>query len=472
MERSPETRWQLPFTVGLVLLALCQAITSYRALRELEAPGNYDTAYYFCVGRNLATGRGLTDRMVWHYLGPLAPPGRPAGDYWMVGWPIVLGALMTVFGHSSRDAFRICAGLSIFLPLLACRISWRLRASPGLALLTGFLVCAQTRLNQSNVTTDVTLIYQLIVLLGLGLAPAILRGEGTRADWCVKGMTLALPIWLRSMDELYIVKSDPSVTAWRSQGFRQILAERVHCARVLTYQLLIQIAWPLLLMAATGMIAGCRQRRVGILCLSLFLLLSAVVPTLLVPFGTNPDRLVMHALPILCILAASAVGDLNEWTQASRRWLRALFLAPTALLIVACFLVRARLNASGHFEEGWKNQFRPLPMSLHLAARKLGLGPTEIIVTQDPWKLAAVLDVPTVMIPYDGPEALRQVVALYQPRFVLLPTPTSKDANPKIVAGAASDRVVLDDLGFRDVLHTFDGHWYECPNSPHGKAPR
>jgi len=527
MPHGPGNGQRVRIALAVVTLALLQAAISFRQCADLEYPGNYDTAYYFTVARNFATGRGLTESVLWHYLGPLRPIERPAGDCWMVGWPLVLGTLMIGFGHSGPDALRICAGLSVLLPLLAFRLSWRLRPEVGTSLLAGLLVCGQTRLYQSNVTPDVTLCYQLLTLFAIGTGlyalrhdvsslrlvwagvalslPMWVRGEGFvallavtlalliwggggqrrrlgRAGWVILGAVCgvaplfvyhlaafgrlspeprSLTFWLREMDELYRMDSDPSFRGWLSQGVQRIGYERLRCLRALTYNILIQIAWPLLLSAAAGILSGIARGRPEVFCLTLFLLLSAAVPTALVPFFTNPDRLVMHALPVLCALSAFAVGDFLEHLRGKPLGARMAGLAATAIWIAGWILVRAPLNSQGHFEHGWKAQFRPVPAHLVAAARRLGLTPADAILTQDPWQVAAVLDVHTVMIPYDGPGAMKRVVKLYHPRFVLLPDENSKEANPKLVGYFKDYREILDSLGFRQVLQVGSYRWYE-----------
>lgn len=529
MPDRPGNEQRARIALAVAALALLQAALSFRDCRGLTHTGNYDTAYYHTVARNFATGRGFTESMVWHYLGPPPPIARPAGDCWMAGWPLVLGVLMVGFGHSGGDALRICAGLSVVLPLLAFRLSNRVRPRVGTALLAGLLVCAQSRLHQSNVTPDVTLCYQLFVLFGLGTGLGALRGDASVPRLVGAGLALALPVWVRGegfiallavtlallvwgdgdrprrlrragwvvlgaacgvaplllyhlaafgrlsplprsltfwltdMDELYRVDSDPSFRAWLSQGVWRLGSERLRCLRALIYNLLIQIAWPVLVSASVGIVSGVARRSLEVLGLSLFLVLSALVPVALVPFFTNPDRLVMHALPVLCVLAASGVGDLVGWSAGKAQGARAAAVAVAALLIAGCVLVRAPLNSQGHFERGWKAQFRPVPAHLVAAARDLGLKAHDVVLTQDPWQVAAFLDVRTVMIPYDGPGAFRRVIAQYDPRFVLLPDEQSKDANPKIARYFNDYRGILRDLGFRQVARVGVSTWYERP---------
>ena len=173
-------------------------------------------------------------------------------------------------GH---DASRICAGISVSLPILAFRVSWTLRPRVATSFLAGLLVCARSRLDPPNVTTD------------------------------------------------------------------------------------------------------------------LFLVMSAVVP-----FFTNLDRLVMPAIPILCVLAASAVSDSAERSKG-----------------------RARTRAT--------------------AVCELGLKSDDVVLTQDPGQAAAVLDVRAVMIPYDDPDPVEQVVLHDQPRFLRPADRRAKEANPKIDEG-------------------------------------
>ena len=66
--------------LALVSLIILQASVCFPAASGLPGVGNYDTAYYYAVARNLADGRGAIDTVLWHFLGPPEPVVRPIGD--------------------------------------------------------------------------------------------------------------------------------------------------------------------------------------------------------------------------------------------------------------------------------------------------------------------------------------------------------------------------------------------------------
>ncbi|MEE8460216.1 MAG: hypothetical protein V3S08_10085 [Phycisphaerales bacterium] len=73
---SPRRR----IALALISLVILQASVCFPAASGLPGVGNYDTAYYYAVARNLADGRGAIDTVLWHFLGPPEPVVRPIGE--------------------------------------------------------------------------------------------------------------------------------------------------------------------------------------------------------------------------------------------------------------------------------------------------------------------------------------------------------------------------------------------------------
>ncbi len=97
MNPAPDHARSRPRTGELLavgaLVALQVGLSLWRA-RGLEHAGDNDTASYYIVARNLAEGRGLVDTALCYLHGHAASVVRPAGDYWCIGWPLILGSVM------------------------------------------------------------------------------------------------------------------------------------------------------------------------------------------------------------------------------------------------------------------------------------------------------------------------------------------------------------------------------------------
>ncbi len=372
---SPRRR----IALALISLVILQASVCFPAASGLPGVGNYDTAYYYAVARNLADGRGAIDTVLWHFLGPPETVVRPIGDYWPPGWPFLLAALMRVFGHSMMAAIGICATLSLLLPVLVFWLAYLVRPQTWLAWLAGVLVIFQNSLHQTNVTPDVSLPYALVTLLGLCAfmehrrrrapekwlilvgalmtLPFWMRGEGfipfgaitltvllsgdiswrrraIRIGWLLLGSACCqLPLWLynlfafggltpepRSMvlfftdipSDLYMFGSNPSFATWWGQGIPVILDNIGDRLYENAFAFFKQNPWALGGFAIVGMIrkVNGEPRFATTLPLTMFVVLSWLVPAILVPNGASADRLVLNTTPIQCILAVIAFDGL------------------------------------------------------------------------------------------------------------------------------------------------------------------
>ncbi len=500
--------------LALVSLVILQAGVSFTAAAELPSVGNYDTAYYYAVARNLADGRGAVDTVLWHFLGPPETVVRPIGDYWPPGWPVLLAVPMLVFGHSMKGAIWICATLSLLLPVLVFWVAYLIRGQTWLAWLAGVLVIFQNSLHQTNVTPDVSVGYALVTLVGLcaylehrkrrapgkwlfwvGAAltlPFWMRGEVfilfgavaltiamsgdvawrdrvVRIGWLLLGSACCqLPLWgynlyafgaltpePRSMvlfftdipRELYLFGSNPSFATWWQQGIPVILDNIGDRLYVNGFAVFEKNAWALGVLAVVGMIrkVGGEPRYATTLPLTLFVLLSLLVPAVLVPNGASPDRLILNTTPVQCVLAVVAFDGLVR----GRGGLQLLLPAATAFLFV-CTALSWPLRIENPLGRDWQDRFRPIPAHL-LPAGRPDLQPDDLVLTRDPWQVAAFLDVRAVMVPFDGPLAMRDVIDHYRPRFLLVRRGSEVDRY----------RVELRSLAHRPVAQAGDTVWYE-----------
>lgn len=488
---------------SFALLGVLQWVVSFWATRTIRTVATYDTAYYYVVARNVARGQGLLDTVIWHLLGTPETVARPAGDYWEVGWPVVLGALLRVFGDSQRAAIFLCAALSGLLPLLTALVAWLATRRATVAWTAGLLVVLQARLWATDASPDVTLPYQLTVLgalaafhvardrdlgaralVAVGAAlvlPAYVRGEGFVVAACalplllftgapgdgaaggpvvtrapairerarrlvpvLLGMALvivpftlrnllafghllptgrSLRFWMKSINDLDRFATDPTPAKWWAQGWERLLDIRFRTITLHLAQLTEQIPWPLVLFAVIGAVALLRaERRRAAMLPSLFLA-SLLVPCLMVPVIANPDRFVMNMVPVLAIFAAVGAFAVAERARRSVDR-RAVTVAVVGAAVAASSLL-FRGEGSVPALVGILRIYRDTPPELADAAvlAPLGLERGDVVLTDDPLRAAATLDIAAITSPLDGFDSLEAAVEKYRPRFVLARTP-------------------------------------------------
>ena len=324
-------------------------------------------------------------------LAPASPP--PSRD-------LLAGLLLTVPIWFRAEAF--------FLPVaFAPVILWADRAPPWRARLRrlGFL------------------------LLGVVMGQALLAAYNLWAFGRPVPPTRSLMPWMTGYNELYSFLSDPSRATWWAQGLPAILAKIRATLELHLSSLFVQLPWMLPPSAAIGAALIVRRKDARALPLVLFVLFNFLIQCVVVPVLASPDRTVMNATPWLCILAALAVAPLLE--RVASRPARAAALAATAgWAFLCCTWIWPHELRLG----GWTYWpiFEQVPADLTdpAALASLGLHPEDVVLSKDPFQLAAVLDVRTVMWPRDGAEALSAVIATYRPRYVLtrrgepVPVPT------------------------------------------------
>jgi hypothetical protein len=498
-------------------LAATQLAIALRAASGVRDVASVDTANYYVIARNLAEGRGLTDTVLWQFLAAPTTVERPAGDYWEVGWPLVLGTLMRVFGTSQHAAIVICACLSALLPVAAFAAAMAAQRRVAVAWIAGLLVCLQTRLLPPDVTPDVTLMYQITCLAALAAAihagardvplgrmiaagaviglPMHVRGEGfvvalaalpclpgasstplveraRRTGAALLGIALVgLPFWARDLvvfghlvppsrslrlwmtryDDLSRVLSTPSPQRFWAQGLARMTEVRWAAIRGHADLITRQLPWPLLVFAVAGAAVAILARpgppgRARALPIPLFVLLSLLVPCLVVPLIANDGRFVMNVAPALCVLASSGIFAVADAiARLVRR--RAVVLPAIAAGVWACAAVY-RAPASFRTGIGYLDLYRRTPACLDDTAQlaPLHLDPHDVVLTDDPWRVAAVLDVAAVGLPADGPAAADVILDRYRPRFVLATTPPLRQLARR--------------KGMRAVATLRDGVWY------------
>jgi hypothetical protein len=118
--------------LGLVVAVLVAAFQ--------PAPGYMDADYYYAGGRDLATGHGFTEMVLWNYLDNPAGLPHPSNAYWMPLASLLAAAGAALFGPSSWTAARVgFVAVAAALPPLTAALAWNLSARRDLAITAGLL---------------------------------------------------------------------------------------------------------------------------------------------------------------------------------------------------------------------------------------------------------------------------------------------------------------------------------------------
>src|SRR2546429_4989891 len=105
--------------VDLIILLGISLILQIVIAAVVSQPGRGDAAYYFDVAKNLASGHGFTEDVIFTYLTPAKSVVHPSNLYWMPLTSIIIAPFLALFGTSWRVAQIPIILLSTSLPLLA-----------------------------------------------------------------------------------------------------------------------------------------------------------------------------------------------------------------------------------------------------------------------------------------------------------------------------------------------------------------
>lgn len=115
----------------LALIALaCLLVRSLAALL-VDQPGYMDAYYYFHVARNLASGQGFMEQVLWNYLDNPAGLPHASNLYWMPLTSVLVAPGLALFGGSFRAAQVPLVLLSPLVPLIAYATARLLIGKPG-----------------------------------------------------------------------------------------------------------------------------------------------------------------------------------------------------------------------------------------------------------------------------------------------------------------------------------------------------
>ena len=116
----------------LALIALaCLVVRSVAALL-VEEPGYMDAYYYYHVARNLASGQGFVEQVLWNYLDDPAGLPHASNLYWMPLTAVLVAPGLALFGETFRAAQVPLVLLSPLVPLIAYFTGRLLLGEPAL----------------------------------------------------------------------------------------------------------------------------------------------------------------------------------------------------------------------------------------------------------------------------------------------------------------------------------------------------
>jgi hypothetical protein len=99
-----------------------------------------DADYYYAGGRQLATGHGFTEMVLWNYLDNPTGLPHPSNAYWMPLASLLAAAGAALFGPNSWSAARVgFLAVAAALPPLTAALAWSLTSRRDLAITSGLL---------------------------------------------------------------------------------------------------------------------------------------------------------------------------------------------------------------------------------------------------------------------------------------------------------------------------------------------
>jgi len=127
--------WRMSLLLAGLGLAVALLVAAFQA-----APGYMDADYYYAGGRDLATGHGFTEMVLWNYLDNPTGLPHPSNAYWMPLASLLAAAGAVLFGPSSWTAARVgFLAVAATLPPLTAALAWSLSARRDLAITSGLL---------------------------------------------------------------------------------------------------------------------------------------------------------------------------------------------------------------------------------------------------------------------------------------------------------------------------------------------
>lgn len=242
----------LTLLVVLLLGRVCWKALEARwaAAGQATFPGHADSAFYYTLAKNIASGRGAVVDYVWHFWTPHPSVTHFAADYWMPLPSFLYAAAMKLWGVSCVVAART----SVVTSLLVGAASWffarSLRLPHWASLLAGIAVFLSPPVAHFSTQSDSSLAYTVFVLASLGLA--VRSHESSRGVWWMLGAGVASgAAQLCRNDGLLLLACHVGATVFGSRGLGSGEARRRALA-VAAGHLLLLAPYMIALGTATG----------------------------------------------------------------------------------------------------------------------------------------------------------------------------------------------------------------------------
>ncbi len=143
-----------------------------------KTPGYMDADYYYSVGIQLASGRGLTEPFLWNYLDSPSAIPHLAGTYWMPLAGLIAALGPTITGKISFLTARIpFIFLAALIPPVTAGIAFSLQRASRDAWLAGLLALFSGFYLPYLTTTETFAIYMLAGSIFLAVSAYRLKGS-------------------------------------------------------------------------------------------------------------------------------------------------------------------------------------------------------------------------------------------------------------------------------------------------------
>ena len=179
--------WRMSLLLAGLGLAVAVLVAAFQ-----PAPGYMDADYYYAGGRDLATGHGFTEMVLWNYLDNPTGLPHPSNAYWMPLASLLAAAGAALFGPNSWSAARVgFLAVAAALPPLTAALAWSFSARRDLAITSGLLAVFPAFYLPFLPVTDT---FGLYMLLG-GLFFLLLSRSlsiTTRRSWLITAFFLGI----------------------------------------------------------------------------------------------------------------------------------------------------------------------------------------------------------------------------------------------------------------------------------------
>ena len=127
--------WKISLLLAGLGLTVAVLVAAFQ-----PAPGYMDADYYYAGGRQLATGHGFNEMVLWNYLDNPAGLPHPSNAYWMPLASLLAAAGAVLFGANSWAAARVgFLAVAAVLPPVTAALAWSLSGRRDLAITSGLL---------------------------------------------------------------------------------------------------------------------------------------------------------------------------------------------------------------------------------------------------------------------------------------------------------------------------------------------